>query len=266
MAKVKDELINHSYDGIQEYDNDLPGWWKKLFYVSIVFAVIYLFHFHVFKSGDLSEVEYLKSVGAYYGEESQGVFARYTSPYTGSEELDAVLTAAGAGGTGLAELSGSSSFEDVLMVAMELADENQLAALETAFPDIFGQYLAATGASAGAAGGSAPMAAAVVSDPLTDEASLAAGKSVWDVQCFTCHGMAGEGGIGPNMTDNYWIHGGTFPDIIEIINVGVPAKGMIPWRGTLTPDQIHQVASYLVTFQGTDPPNQKAPEGEPVSS
>lgn len=97
---------------------------------------------------------------------------------------------------------------------------------------------------------------------LTDEESLKEGKAIYATNCAACHGANGEGIIGPNFTDQYWIHGGNINDLVRIINVGVPAKGMIPWNKTLTPEKIHQVASYVLSLQGTNPPNGKAPEGE----
>lgn len=97
---------------------------------------------------------------------------------------------------------------------------------------------------------------------LTDSESMANGKKIYDVNCIACHGTKGEGLIGPNFADEYWIHGGALEDLVHIINVGVPAKGMIPWDKNLTPTQILEVASFILTFEGTDPPNQKAPEGE----
>jgi len=98
---------------------------------------------------------------------------------------------------------------------------------------------------------------------LTDDASLAAGKKVWDTRCIACHLNDGGGSIGPNMTDNYWIHGGDMASIVHTIKVGVPAKGMIPWESTLTPDQIMQVASYIkVKLVGSTPAVPKAPQGD----
>ncbi|NQV37920.1 MAG: c-type cytochrome [Candidatus Marinimicrobia bacterium] len=97
---------------------------------------------------------------------------------------------------------------------------------------------------------------------LTDAASLENGKAIYTANCFVCHGINGEGTIGPNFTDQYWIHGGNINDLVRTINVGVIAKGMIPWDKTLTPEQIHNVASYILSLQGTNPPNGKAPEGE----
>jgi cytochrome c oxidase cbb3-type subunit 3 len=98
--------------------------------------------------------------------------------------------------------------------------------------------------------------------PIVDEAGLAKGKEVWTTNCLACHGANGEGLIGPNMTDEYWIHGGSLEDIVHIINVGVITKGMIPWEAVLTKEQVLQVSSYLLTMQGTKPANGKAPEGE----
>lgn len=96
----------------------------------------------------------------------------------------------------------------------------------------------------------------------TDTASLAAGKQIFITSCAVCHGHNGEGLIGPNMTDPYWIHGGKIADLVKVINEGVLVKGMIPWKTTLSPDQINQVASYILSLQGTNPPNGKAPEGD----
>jgi cytochrome c oxidase cbb3-type subunit 3 len=106
------------------------------------------------------------------------------------------------------------------------------------------------------------MATVDYSVALNDEASVAKGKKVFDTNCVVCHLSKGEGLVGPNLTDDYWIHGGSFDDIMHVINEGVIEKGMVAWKNTLNKRQIHQVASYIVTLQGTNPPNAKAPEGE----
>jgi len=258
MGKITNELIDHDYDGIQEYDNDLPGWWKALFWITIIFAIIYVPYYHL--AGDLQDVEYQKEMGTYVEAGSnRGALEAYTSPYAGDGEMTPALRAQ------INQIL-DVPFDDQLMRAMSKADADQLAKLEAAFPDVYAAYVS---------GGVTPAPAAAVVEaepesvpeedlePLTDEASLAAGKKVWDTQCFTCHLNDGGGSIGPNMTDNYWIHGGDMESIIHIIKVGVPAKGMIPWATTLTAEQINQVASYIkVKLVGTTPAVPKAPQGD----
>ena len=97
---------------------------------------------------------------------------------------------------------------------------------------------------------------------LTDEASLAAGKQIYDQSCAVCHLAQGQGLVGPNLTDEYWIHGCSIGDIYNIIVVGVPEKGMISWESQLKAEQIQQVASYIMGMKGTNPPNPKEPQGE----
>ena len=190
FEKVKDELLEHEYDGIQELDNELPPWWLWLFYITIIWSVIYLIHFHVLGTGASQDEEYQQEMIA--------AQAMYQRP---------------AGGTTTSTL---------------LADENEKIS------------------------------------PLTDDQSLAEGKIVYDKNCIPCHGKNGEGGVGPNMTDEYWIHGATMNDMVRTIINGVPAKGMIPWGPVLKEDEILKVASFLKTFRGTNPPNAKAPEGEKI--
>lgn len=91
-----------------------------------------------------------------------------------------------------------------------------------------------------------------------------AGQAIYMANCAVCHGQAGEGGIGPNMTDEYWVHGGEINDIFRVIKYGVIDKGMIPWEQMLTPGQIAEVSNYILTLRGTNPPNAKEPEGEKV--
>jgi len=103
--------------------------------------------------------------------------------------------------------------------------------------------------------------------PLTADADLAAGKDTYDKICVTCHGKFGEGLVGPNMTDMYWIHGDTINNTVSIKNLyqvvtnGVIEKGMIPYKDQLSPIQIQQVLSFILSLQGTNPPNPKAPQG-----
>jgi cytochrome c oxidase cbb3-type subunit 3 len=98
---------------------------------------------------------------------------------------------------------------------------------------------------------------------LTDPASIQRGKEIFEVNCVSCHMADGGGGIGPNFTDAYWIHGGDIKDLFKTIKYGVITKGMIPWKDQLKPDQIQEVASYILTaFPGTTPEKPKDPQGD----
>ncbi len=99
-------------------------------------------------------------------------------------------------------------------------------------------------------------------EPLTEATALAHGETIFQATCATCHGQLGEGNAGPNLTDNYWLHGGSIKDVFKTIKYGVPAKGMIAWKDQMSPSDMHKVASYIMTLQGTDPPNQKPPQGD----
>jgi len=182
MSKPEDKLLEHSYDGIQEFDNPLPPWWVGLFGLTVVWGVIYFIFFHIVGLGG-GQLDELKNE---YAE------AEANKPKQTQNQIDlSSLTAA-----------------------------------------------------------------------LTDEESLSKGKKVYTNYCASCHGNAGEGGVGPAFADKYWIHGGKFQDRINTIINGVPEKGMVAWKGLLNDNDIAQVASYIEQFQGTNPPKLKAPEGD----
>ncbi|WP_242920185.1 c-type cytochrome [Pontibacter liquoris] len=172
---------NHDFDGIQEYDNDLPPWWKTMFYVSIVFAIGYMLYYHVFHTGALQEEEY--------------------------------------------------------------AQEMQQAALFSAKanndPNAKTDYKV-----------------------LTDATALENGKKTFIQNCAACHGQEAQGGVGPNLTDEYWLHGGDVNEVFHTVKFGVPAKGMVAWQGKLGKDQILEVSSYILSLQGSNPANAKEPQGE----
>lgn len=97
---------------------------------------------------------------------------------------------------------------------------------------------------------------------MSDAAGIAEGDKIFHSNCFACHGTQGEGGVGPNLTDDYWLHGGTINDVFKTIKYGYPDKGMQSWEKTYSPSQIRNLASYVKTLAGTNPPNAKAPQGD----
>lgn len=177
----RDRLIDHNYDGIQEYDNPLPRWWVILFWATIVFSVLYWFNLGV-------------GIGP-------GRIAQY----------EAEVAAARA----------SAPPPDV-------SSPDELAAMAT------------------------------------NTQVLEAGKQVFVTNCASCHKPDGGGLIGPNLTDNSWIHGGTLAEIHKTVTEGVLAKGMPPWGKLLKPDQIDAVTVYVASLKGTNPPGAKAAEGTVV--
>ena len=97
---------------------------------------------------------------------------------------------------------------------------------------------------------------------MTDATDIAAGKDVFIASCVACHGKGGEGTVGPNLTDDFWIHGGGVQDIFKTIKYGWVEKGMKSWKEDLSPMQISQVTSYIKTLRGTNPANPKAAQGD----
>ena len=177
-------ILDHDYDGIKELDNNLPPWWVYSFYISIIFAVVYLMRYHVF-DGD-----------------------------TQIDELETELAEA------------KIAIEEYKRTAKDLVDFNTV-------------------------------------ELLTEASDLSAGKKIFATNCVACHMADGGGGIGPNLTDKNWILGGGIKNIFKTIaEGGRDGKGMISWRQQLKPAQMAQVASYLLTFQGTTPAKPKAAEGD----
>lgn len=173
-------ISDHEYDGIRELDNDLPPWWKWLFYITIVFAIVYLVRLFVFEADDLvQQSEYNKEMAQ----------AASMTPAPSSTE----------------------TFE------MKV---------------------------------------------LTDPTSLANGKAIFDKICAVCHLVDGGGLVGPNMTDDYWIHGNTIQDMFNTVTNGVLDKGMISYKDQYSPQQRLEVLSYIITLHGTTPATPKAPQGE----
>lgn len=97
---------------------------------------------------------------------------------------------------------------------------------------------------------------------LADESGIAKGREIFQQVCWACHGKLGEGGAGPNLTDEYWLHKGSLNDIFQSIKHGYPDKGMQAWEKQYSPKDISNLTSYISTLKGTNPPNAKAPQGE----
>ena len=97
---------------------------------------------------------------------------------------------------------------------------------------------------------------------LTDELALEQGEVIFQSNCATCHGENGEGGVGPNLTDPYWIHGGTINDVFSVIKYGVAEKGMVSWQSQIRPSAMEKVSSFIMSLQGTEPAGAKEQEGD----
>jgi cytochrome c oxidase cbb3-type subunit 3 len=177
-------ILDHNYDGIKELDNNLPPWWVYGFYLTIIFAVVYLARYHVFDATDQAgefEIEM---------EEARIAIAEYKK------------------------------------TAKNLVDVNSV-------------------------------------ELLTETADLNAGKAIFTASCVACHKADGGGGIGPNLTDSNWILGGGIKNVFNTISEGGrDGKGMVSWKSELKPLEMAQVASYLLTFEGTTPADPKVAEGE----
>jgi cytochrome c oxidase cbb3-type subunit 3 len=178
-------LLDHNYDGIQELDNNLPRWWVWLFYITIIYAAIYLVYYHVTRTGNSSAAEYDQEMkaGAIVKNAAMGKFESGISTLT----------------------------------------------------------------------------------PSIDAAVLDSGRQTYAKFCAPCHRADGGGLVGPNLTDDYWIHGSNYTDTVKVIWDGVPAKGMITWKSVLKPDEIQSVASYIYTLRGAKlatpgkPPENQSP-------
>lgn len=98
---------------------------------------------------------------------------------------------------------------------------------------------------------------------LTEPADLAKGKAIFTTNCVACHRADAGGQIGPNLTDDHWLFGGSIKNVFHTItNGGRDGKGMISWKATLKPTEIQQVASYVLSLQGSNPKDPKAPDGD----
>lgn len=97
---------------------------------------------------------------------------------------------------------------------------------------------------------------------LTEASDIEAGKKAFVAMCAACHAADGGGTVGPNLTDDYWLHGGSVKDVFKTITYGWPDKGMKSWKDDYSPLQIQQITSYVMTLHGTKPATPKEPQGE----
>jgi len=95
---------------------------------------------------------------------------------------------------------------------------------------------------------------------LTAAEDVAEGKKIFATACASCHKANGAGEVGPNLTDDYWMHGGDIKSVFKTIRYGINA--MPQWQNSYSNKQIAQVSSFIKTLQGTNPENPKPPQGE----
>ncbi len=186
ISEEKDLVMEHEFDGIAELDNPTPAWFMVLFYGTMIFAVVYMFSYHVMDWGKLQEQE--------YADELQKA----------EEDKTALLMKPGNKANKI--------------------NENNV-------------------------------------EQSKDAAVLQAGGTLFKNACAPCHGENGQGLVGPNLTDEFWLHGGTVKEIFKTIKYGVPEKGMISWEKTMNAKQISDIASYILSIQGSHPAGAKAPQG-----
>lgn len=97
---------------------------------------------------------------------------------------------------------------------------------------------------------------------MLDAAGIQTGKTLFTKTCVACHTQNGGGGVGPNLTDNYTIHGAKIQDIFKTIKYGYPDKGMQSWQSNFSPVEMQQLSSYIKSLSNTNVPNGKAPQGD----
>lgn len=101
---------------------------------------------------------------------------------------------------------------------------------------------------------------------MLDASGIASGADLFTKNCVACHGDKGQGNaVGPNLTDDYWLHKGSINDVFKTIKYGVPEKGMRAWKDDFSPAQIAELSSYVKSIHGTNPPGAKEPQGEPYT-
>jgi cytochrome c oxidase cbb3-type subunit 3 len=95
-----------------------------------------------------------------------------------------------------------------------------------------------------------------------DAASIASGMNLFQASCAACHAKDGGGGVGPNLTDDYWLHGGSLQDVFKSVKYGWSDKGMKAWKDDFSPKQIADITTYIKSIRGTAPAAPKEKQGE----
>ncbi len=95
---------------------------------------------------------------------------------------------------------------------------------------------------------------------LTAPGDIEEGKTIFAKSCVACHNEGGAGNVGPNLTDDYWLHGGDIKSVFKTIRYGINA--MPQWQNSYSNKQIAELASYVKSLRGTKPANPKPPQGE----
>lgn len=97
---------------------------------------------------------------------------------------------------------------------------------------------------------------------LRDPGNISRGEGLFKANCAACHGEQGQGVIGPNLTDRYWLHGGKPEQILHSISAGWPDKGMPGWEVSQGPEKVHWLAAYVMSLKGRSVTGAKEPQGE----
>lgn len=95
-----------------------------------------------------------------------------------------------------------------------------------------------------------------------DGKTTAEGQAIFASTCAACHLATGGGSIGPNLTDEFWLHGSSPTHVYNTIREGYTAKGMPAWGGTLGEERVRTVAAYVLTLKNTNVAGGKAPQGD----
>ncbi|MCC6816991.1 MAG: c-type cytochrome [Saprospiraceae bacterium] len=303
--------IGHNYDGIRELDNVTPPWFTYSFIATIIFAMVYMYRYHIADSAPLQMEELrmemdiaLKQKMENAGEQAGGFDENNLTYLDETERAEGQLifeskcavcheksggSKPGGVGPNLTDkywLHGGSlndiyySIKNGWPEKGMIAWADQLSPKQMAQVSSFIQSLQNSNPANSkepqgeiytpteqTTNTSSDQPKGIDENNLTylDETERAEGQLIFESKCMACHDKHGgskPGGVGPNLTDKYWLHGGSLKDIYKTIKNGVPEKGMISWADQLSSMQIAQLASFIKSIQNSNPANAKEPQGE----